>query len=515
PMTTPAHASILTGLYPKSHGIRDNRNFRLKGVTTLPELFKEKSFKTVAVVSGAPLLKKFGLNKGFDIYDDNSLPENDELQKLIKGSLKTASQTSRIALNHIEGIKDKLFLWVHFYDPHYPYNPPKDFQKMYPKDFYAGEIAYVDSVLGDFFESLLKIKNKRWIIIIVGDHGEDLGEHGEDTHGILLYNTVRKVPFIYWDSQKKTKKIGEGSKSLIDIFPTVQEIFDLRKTTCEGKSIFQDSKDRFLFSETFFPLCFSANPGFSAKKEKLVLIQHGTSFEMYEDSFAETKIDFLKGKSFFKIAKKEIDSYFNKNESISATNTLTEEESKILSSLGYIGTSSVNLEKITQCDLKELARDFSSYTQKGWEYAQLGDSNVLLREYNRLLKKYPFSPLLHCDKSDILIKLKKYEEAFAECKICVMLDPHNSKGYFKLANLSTMKGKFKEAENYYQNSIKYDENFSVAYLNLGMLYFEKLKNEKAALINLKKFLELDPNHPEAKTAKQVIKELESDNFQQK
>lgn len=508
PMTTPAHASILTGLYPKNHGIRDNRNFKLKDVVTLPELFKLKGYNTFAVVSGAPLSKKYGLNKGFDFYDDDDLEDKNNLQKILKGSLKSAHQVTEKALELIDKSQGNIFLWVHFYDPHYPYNPPAKFKEIYPEDYYAGEVAYVDAVLKAFLENLFKKNKERWIVIVAGDHGEDLGENGEDTHGILLYNTTRKVPFIYWDSEKKYKQFGTGAKNLIDIFPTLQELFELKKTNCDGISVFENT-NRYMFAETFFPLCFAANPGFSAKKENLVYIKNGTSAEIYEDTFKEKGLNPSSEKIFYNEAQKEIDKYFNEREDFTPTLKLTSEELKILSSLGYIGSSS-NLEKITKCDLREMARDFSEYTKKGWEVLHNGDLNIILQEYNKLLKKYPYSPLLHCDKSDLLVKMMRYDEAYEECKVCTAMDPTNSSGYFRLANLSAMKGKFKEAENYYLYSIKYDEKLSIAHLNLGMIYFEKLNNPAAALKHLKRFLELDPKHPKAKMAKDVIKDLESD-----
>lgn len=507
PMTTPAHASILSGLYPKNHGIRDNRNFKLKDVPTLPELFKLKGFKTLAVVSGAPLLKKYGCSKGFDFYDDDDLEDPNNLKKILKGSLKNADQVSERALYLVEKSKENIFLWVHFYDPHYPYNPPPKFKEIYPKDYYAGEVAYVDNVLESFFQNLFKNKKGRWIVMVVGDHGEDLGENGEDTHGILLYNTTRKVPFIYWDSEKKYKPFGSGAKNLIDIFPTLQEIFELKKTFSDGISLFENT-NRFMLAETFFPLCFAANPGFCAKKENLVFIKNGTSSEIYEDSFKEKAINPSSEKLFLNEAQKEINNYYNEKGDLTPTLKLTNEELKLLASLGYIGSSS-NLDKITKCDLRDMARDFSDYTKKGWEMSQSGDLNVILQEYNRLLKKYPYSPLLHCDKSDILVKMMKFDEAYDECKVCVAMDPTNSSGYFRLANLSAMKGKFKDAEKYYLYSLKYDEKLPTAHLNLGMIYFEKLNNPESALEHLKRFLELDPKHPKAKMAREAIKELQS------
>lgn len=508
PMTTPAHASILTGLYPKDHGIHDNRNFKLKdGLITMALLFKEKGFKTFAVVSGVPLKKRYGLDKGFDYYDDEELEHKETFEKNIKGSLKLGEQVASKGLSLIKNNNGNIFLWMHLYDPHYPYNPPDEFKKKYISDLYGGEVAYVDSVLKEFFSNLPT--NRKYIVIIVGDHGEDLNEHNEETHGILLYNTTRKVPFIFWDSEKNYKPFESGPKSLIDIFPTVVDIFGLRKTSCDGVSMFKNVSNRAIFSETFFPLCFSANPGFSYKKGTLVFIKHGSSNEVYIDDFKEKENIYFNEKEFAKEALAEIKKYSGDFPDSSSRLKLSEEELKILTGLGYIGSSSLFTGELTKCDLKDLARDFTNYTKIGWEMVKLKDPKILLNEYNNLLKKYPYSPLLHCDKAGLLIQMKQYDEALAECKACVMFDKENARGYFWLGNLYSMKGKFKEAENFYTISLNIDPNQAVVHYNLGMINYEKLNNPEKAKKHLQKFLELDPKNQNAEKIKTIIKQVSS------
>lgn len=502
PMTTPAHSSILTGLYPNKHGVRDNRNFKIKdNIPTLATLFKEKGYKTFAVVSGVPLQKKYGLNRDFDIYDDDEADSADDLTKRVKGFLKNGEQVVERASKILEKEGGKIFLWLHFYDPHHPYKPPSKFLKLYPNDPYAGEVAYVDSVVGNFLKNYLK---GNWTIIIVGDHGEDLNEHGEETHGILLYNTTRKVPFILYNRSNEKFKVGKGAKSIVDILPTVTDIFSLKKIDCDGVSIFKDT-ERFLFSETFFPLCFGLNLGFSVKKGDLVFIQHGTSKEIYIDDFKEKENIISKRKDFLNVAENELQKYIGK-ENFDATLKMSEEELKTLKSLGYIGSSSLST-KMMPYDLRAFAKDFSDYLNIESKLLKERDIQILINEYDRLLKKYPFAPLLHCDKAGILIKMKRYDEALNECKLCVMLDKNNSTANFWLGNLMAIKGKFREAEKFYQASISLNENNPIVHYNIGMLYYEKLGNKQGAINHLKRFLELDPESPNALKAKMALKDL--------
>lgn len=511
PMTTPAHASILTGLYPNRHGIRDNRNFSLDGgAVTLAQLFKQRGYLTAAVVSGKPLQKRYGLDRGFDQYDDREMDEEGKTDRLLKGSLKTGREAAVLALSISEKAKGDLFLWLHMYDPHFPYNPPREFSRKYPRDLYAGEVSYVDAVLADFMPRLLASKEGRWTVIIAGDHGEALGDHGEQRHGILLYASTRTVPLICWDSRERIRPFGNGVKSLIDIFPSAQEIFGLPPSKCDGVSLFNDTKDRrSLFSETFFPLCFAANPGYSVRTDSQVFIKHGSSSEVYADGFPEGRNLSAERREFALRSRELLKKYSSEGGRLTPNLRLTAEEQRALASLGYIGSFSGDTDKITTCDLRDLAADFTAYYERGDEMTNKGNLNILLAEFDRLLKKYPFSPMLHCDKSKMLIEMRRYEQAEEECKVCLMLDQANATACSNLANLKAMKGKFAEAEKYYLLSLSRDEGSAIAHLNLGLIYFEKMNKNREAAEHLKRFLELAPEHQRASEVKEVLRKIDN------
>lgn len=508
PMTAPAHASILTGLYPKNHGIRDNRYFKLNdNVVTLAELFKEKGYKTIAIVSGRTLLRKYGLDKGFDIYDDTYSKNLNPFDKNVKELLKRAEDTVNLALEYIAKFDGPCFIWLHIYDPHAPYNPPLKFRELYKNDLYGGEVAYVDEVLGKFLKVLLERKNKRWTIIITSDHGEDLYEHGEDTHGILLYNSVRKVPFIFYDSDKGYKNFKNSPKSVIDIFPTVIELFNLKKVPCDGVSMFVES-DRFLFYESYMPFVFSANPAFGVKKNEFAYLKHGTSLEVYYDDFKEKENLIGLKKEFVYQCEKELKNFY-RNDRLVPSLKITEEESEKLKSLGYIGTVTLEVNWKTRCDLRELAKDVSEYNSIGFQMAK-GDFKVLIEVYDKLIKKYPYAILPHCDKGLLLYKMGKFEEAYKECKICSMYDVGNSTVLECLGDISQYWGKYEDAKKYYELSLKFDPQNSELLFKLGILFYEKLKSKRSAYHYLKKFLEISPNNEKAYKAKDIIDLIEKE-----
>lgn len=196
PETLPAHASMLTGLYPAGHGVHENSRRLGDGIEPLAARLAAAGYATAAFVSGFPLDRRFGLARGFDRYDDD----------LGAGGVeRSAGDTTDRALAFLaESGRGPLLLWVHYYDPHAPYEPPEPFRSRYPDDPYLGEIAYVDRELG----RLVAAFQARFAnggaggggggaaILVAGDHGEGRGDHGETLHGNLLYQGVMRVPLI-------------------------------------------------------------------------------------------------------------------------------------------------------------------------------------------------------------------------------------------------------------------------------------------------------------------------------
>lgn len=214
PTTLPSHASMLTGLYPADHRIRENGRVLDKELDLLPELLKGLGFETAAFVSAFPLDGQFGLSRGFDHYDDVFAEGATE---------RTASETTDLAVDWLSGKNGPLFAWVHYYDPHDPYEPPEPFRSRYPDEPYLGEIAYMDQELGRLVEAFeAQFSDQPWRIIVVGDHGEGLGEHGEMLHGNLLYQGTMRVPLIVAGPGIEAAE-SERAVSVRQVFETVLE----------------------------------------------------------------------------------------------------------------------------------------------------------------------------------------------------------------------------------------------------------------------------------------------------
>jgi choline-sulfatase len=186
PQTLPSHTSMLTGLYPAGHGVHENARHLAETQPLIAEKLHAAGYHTAAFVSAFALARRFGLGRGFDVYDEDFGAGRAE---------RPANETTHRALAWLsQQSSQPLFLWVHYYDPHFPYTPPEPFRTQYARNPYMGEVAFMDSQLAH----LVAVFEKRGpvVIILAGDHGEGLGEHGEQQHGNLLYQATMHVPLI-------------------------------------------------------------------------------------------------------------------------------------------------------------------------------------------------------------------------------------------------------------------------------------------------------------------------------
>ena len=229
PLTLPAHTSIFTGRFPPEHGVRDNGGFFVSPrETTLATVLKRASFQTGAVVAAYVLDGKWGLNIGFDTYVDDF--DTTKVRGLGGAVQRPANEVVDRALPWLEKVKDRrFFAWLHFYDPHTPYEPPEPYKTQYAGHPYNGEIAFADSELGRVIEFLDgQGLLARTIIAVVGDHGESLDEHGEASHGFFIYEATTRVPFVIRApfDRLRGKRVADPVRE-VDLMPTVLDLLGL------------------------------------------------------------------------------------------------------------------------------------------------------------------------------------------------------------------------------------------------------------------------------------------------
>ncbi|MDA2928302.1 sulfatase-like hydrolase/transferase, partial [Acidobacteria bacterium AH-259-G07] len=264
PLTPPSHASILTGTYPASHGLRDFTSGSIRqGTVSLATILQKRGYHTAAFVSAFVLDESWGLDEGFDsYYDEFDLQDFEETNP---GNVqRRAEETINQVLPWLDGARNPFFLWVHLFDPHHDYDPPPPFNKRYRSNPYAGEVAYTDSQIARLLAALRAVgRYDDSLIIATSDHGESLGEHGEDEHGFFLYEAALRIPLILKlpDAyQVKGKKVNAMAQT-VDIVPTILQVLRIPSESqwrIEGRGLLsvilgKRSQDGFVYAETLYP----------------------------------------------------------------------------------------------------------------------------------------------------------------------------------------------------------------------------------------------------------------------
>jgi arylsulfatase A-like enzyme/tetratricopeptide (TPR) repeat protein len=226
-VTLPSHANILSGRLPFEHGVRDNSGFRLPARTeTLATLLKARGYQTGAFVSAFPLDSRFGLDRGFDLYEDSFA---DAARPAFLEQERSGIETVRLARQWIGSRAGQpYFCWVHLYEPHFPYKPPEELAARFAGRGYDGEVAAVDAALAPLLEPILTAGAAgKTLVVFTADHGESLGEHGEASHGIFAYQATLRVPLVLYDPPLWDASVVRMTAGHIDLLPTVLDALDL------------------------------------------------------------------------------------------------------------------------------------------------------------------------------------------------------------------------------------------------------------------------------------------------
>lgn len=257
PLTVPAHASLMTARVPRRHGARDNGMYPLPGgVPVLAESLRAAGYATAAAVSSYVLDRRAGLARGFDHYQDTVRVGPREA---FNHEERAASQTTDVALDMLEGLEPPFFLWVHYFDPHLPYVPPEPFASRHRGRPYDGEIAFMDDQVGRLLAAV-RDRTARPLVVVAGDHGEGLGDHGEAAHGVFLYQSTQRVPLIVAGPGVPTGTTVAAPVGLVDIAPTVLDLLGQDPIAgSDGRSLVPAWKDAATFvagpveMETLYP----------------------------------------------------------------------------------------------------------------------------------------------------------------------------------------------------------------------------------------------------------------------
>jgi arylsulfatase A-like enzyme/Flp pilus assembly protein TadD len=495
PITLPAHTVIFTGTYPTLNGMHDFSGNRLgTEPPTLAEILKEHEFTTGAVVGSAVLDSRFGLNRGFDFYYDHF-----EFNRLQEANLDEMERPGNVVADKAlewlgQNYQKRFFLWMHLYDPHHPYRPPAPYDEEYKSHPYDGEIAFADAQVGRLL-TFLKQKGlyDNTLIVLSGDHGEGLGEHGEQTHGFFIYNSTLHVPLIVHLPSKAAPRSVNTLVSLADIAPTILDVLKIGiPRQVQGQSLLTLLSDkrspdsRSLYAETFLPRLhfnWSELRGLELDKYHFIDAPKPELYDLSKDPH-ELENLFSQKKAVSEQMKAKLDTLireYTPGAELAEKTALDPALMERLKSLGYAGFSGGGNEKTKASDLADPKDRIQTYEliSDGMADSQHGRYAESVEKLNSALKTDPNSVPVHYLLGLDYYRLQDYGKAIEQFGRVLQLSPDYSLAVFQLGLSYARAGDAPRAIEILQRALQLDPtNFSAAY-NLGAVYVQQSKVSEA------------------------------------
>jgi arylsulfatase A-like enzyme/Flp pilus assembly protein TadD len=507
PVTLPSHTSMLTGTYPMLSGMHDFSGNKLSPLQpTLASVLKQAGYQTGAVIGAAVLDSRFGLNQGFDFYYDHF-----DFSRLDEANLDEMERPGNIVADEAldwlgKNSQKKFFLWMHLYDPHFPYHPPEPYSREYAAQPYNGEIAFADEQVGRLLR-FLKEKGiyQNTLIVLCGDHGESLGEHGEKTHGFFIYNATMHVPLIIrlpeGLPENAAARVIADPVSLVDLMPTVLGAVGLEiPSQVQGRSQLaalragqgrdgddRANRERVLYGETFMPRIhfnWSELRGSENSKYHFIDAPRPELYDLANDPgevhnlFNEKKA--VSGEMRAKLVGMIRD--YSAGKELAEKTGLDPALMERLKALGYAGFSGGSDPTISSRDLPDPKDRIVTYELISDAIAdgQHGRYQESIDKLKNVVKTEPNSVPAHYLEGLDYYRLKMYEQAVDELKKTVQLSPDYALAFFNLGMAQAHAGQMDGAIATLQRALRLDPtNFEAAF-NLGVAFIQKQQLEPAA-----------------------------------
>jgi arylsulfatase A-like enzyme/Flp pilus assembly protein TadD len=513
PLTLPSHCSILTGTYPIYHGVHDNSGFILApSQVTLAEVLKGAGYSTAAFVGAFVVDSKFGLGQGYDYYFDHF--DLSRFENVSPGYIqRTGDEVVRETIRWLGSRKAKpgtpFFVWTHLYDPHDPYTPPEPYLSRHKSSPYDGEIEFTDSNVGTLLGWLRQ--NGLYddtLVIVAGDHGESLGEHGESKHGFFIYNSTLHVPLIMkFPRGQNAGRVVTDSVSLVDIFPTALQILhagDSSAARVQGRGLLSLILGKVqgyrpeIYAETYYPRLqfgWSELRALITEKDKYVLAPRQELYDCRTD-FRESRnlaSDNSVVANQLRDRLRDLIRRYGAPTESSAKSDLDPETREKLRSLGYVTYSMGDTGTGDFQNLRDPKDEIGTYNEitNLFERSAAGDYRAVIPRYEQLLKLQPDLKIVQYKLGQAFYHTGNYEAALSAFKTAVHLGGDVALATFDLAQTYLKLGRTEDAILGFERTIELDPTHYRARTNLGLL----LKNQgkiPEAIEQLQAAIELAP-----------------------
>jgi arylsulfatase A-like enzyme/cytochrome c-type biogenesis protein CcmH/NrfG len=524
PVTLPSHTVIFTGTYPIHSGMHDfAANVLNPSQPTLASVLKEHGYVTGAVVASAVLDSRFGLNHGFDFYYDHfdfsRLQESniDEMER-------PGNVVADITLDWLnKNYKQKFFLWMHLYDPHFPYRPPAPYSEEYKDRLYDGEIAFADEQVGRLLR-FLKEKDlyRNTLIVLAGDHGESLGEHGEKTHGFFIYNATLHVPLIIHLPEahgsasphsgalrpvKSAEPVADPI-SLADVMPTVLDIVKVEVPSgVQGRSLVPllAAEDKMesasLYAETFLPRLhfnWSELRGVETDNYHFIDAPKPELYDLAKDP-GETQNLYADKKAVSEEMRARLAALIQKygaGQELAQKTGLDPALMERLKSLGYAGFSGggreITISDRKLPDPKDRIQTYELFSA-GMADSQHGRYAEAAEKLDMVLKTEPDSVPARYLLGLNYYRLGEFPKAIEQLNRVLQLSPDYSLAAFNLGLAYAQAGDFDSAIRNLKRTLELDSTNYAASFNLGAAYLQK-QMVPEAVTALRQAVAISPNY---------------------
>jgi len=526
PITLPSHVSILTGLLPTRTGVHVNGQTGASPETRfLAEILAARGFLTAAAVGGFPLDARYPVSRGFERYDDRFVDRRNPA-----ALERRATDVVEAALRQVEDSAGRrVFLWVHLFDPHDPYEPPEPFASRYADDPYQGEIAFVDAALARLaaaLEPVMPASETLWTV--VGDHGEALGEHGEPTHGFFVYEPTVRVPWIVAGPGDRSARVVPGPVGTVDVAPTILACLGVPVPDgLDGRArpllARDDDPDTAVYVESELP---SRNYGWAPLRSAI-----GPRFKFIEAPRAEL-YDLREdpGETFNQIAEWP-DEAATLRERLAATSGRAADDAATvpdprLASLGYVGTSAGGraggedpkdhvatyvafqeasraleaapprpAEAIARLDSLVAAADSGAVRLKrAMARRMLSDFDGAMRDLEAAGKLSPDDPEVALERGRVRVLTGRDADAIPDLSDYVKLRPESPEAWLLLGAAQEHLGRRDGAEDAYRRALALNPGYRDASLRLAALFFRAERFADARAV-LSRHLAIHPGDP--------------------
>ncbi|MGA7614612.1 MAG: sulfatase-like hydrolase/transferase [Thermoanaerobaculia bacterium] len=503
PLTLPSHATILSGEIPPDHGVRNNGYGSFPGDRpTLATRFTAAGYRTAAFVGAFVLDHRFGLARGFATYDDAI----DRRPDLISNF--EAERPANVVVDHALAWLSRsdarpFFAWVHMYDAHAPYTPPEPFRTEYRDHPYDGEISFVDSQIARLVERLDRSGVRRnTLIVVLADHGEALGEHGELTHGLLLYEPTIRVPLLFnAPGHVPSALVLQTPVSLADVAPTIVSLAGIGPLVgqLDGRDLSPailartEPPSHTLYAETEYPTVFGWSDLATIRQGGSKYIEAPTP-ELYDLSSDPHESVNLRTERRREANSLKIElASLRKSRALSPPPAMDAESAAKLASLGYVG--SLPARNGSGRDPKEMVPLFREFEQATWAMNE-HRLPAAIAAFERLVKDDPANPVFRGSLARALRQHGELDRAIELYRETIALNPDDPEAWYNLAVAFQEAGRSAESTTAIEEAIRRDPGRPEAHNTLGIALAASGKGDDA-IAQFEEALRIDPQNAHA------------------